>query len=405
MNPIRIIHIADLHLGFTGPPTLLLSEGEQAGRPVREVDVEQAAAWMADTIPCLTPAVDLVLVAGDLFHRPNPLPRAVASAAHLVARLRAAGIDVVIVDGNHDTPSRPTQGSPTAFLEALGARVVSGQPRQLRDADWNNARLQSHVVVHAVPASLEPTTDDVAPETGRINILLAHGRHEGTEQAPSARRGATVSSDLLRRGWTYAALGDCHAHGERPLADVHAYYAGSAEVLTFGEAPEHPTRTGDPYASGGMLLVTVASSTDVTVTSLPYPDRRAVVRLGEVDGAHLSVDQLLDELDTRTSALPGSALASVKVRRCPPHLHASVDVVRLKGLQSRCLMLDVEWEVTDPEVLQSEVPASPDRLEDQWSAYLDDHAHAEEDVAWLLERGNDLLQQARDSHLHTDEGI
>lgn len=405
MNPIRIIHIADLHLGFTGLPTLLMSEGEQAGRPVREVDVERAAAWMADTIPRLAPAVDLVLVAGDLFHRSNPLPRAIASAAHLVARLREAGIDVVIVDGNHDTPSRLTQGSPTAFLEALGARVVSGQARQIRGDDWSNARLRPHVVVHAVPANTGLSDDGIEAEPDRVNILLAHGRHDGTSEANSGRRGATISSDLLRRGWTYAALGDCHAHGERPLADVPAYYAGSAEVLTFGEAPEYPARAGDPYASGGMLLVTVASATDVTVTSLPYPGRRTVVRLGEVDSEHLSGDQLLDELDARTSAIPDGAVASVKVRRCPPHLHASVDMARLKGLQARCLLLDVEWEVVDAEVLQSEVPASPGRLEDQWSAYLDDHAHPEEDMAWLLERGSALLQQARDSGLHAEEGM
>ncbi|WP_216326059.1 metallophosphoesterase family protein [Deinococcus aestuarii] len=405
MDPIRIIHIADLHLGFTGPPTLLVSEGEQAGRPVREVDVERAAAWMADTIPRLTPAIDLVLVAGDLFHRSTPLPRAVASAAHLVARLRGVGIDVVIIDGNHDTPSRVTQGSPTAFLEALGSWVVSGQPRQIRGDDWSNARLRSHVVVHAVPASTDPGDDGVQPEPGHVNILLAHGRHDGTSEANSGRRGATISSDLLRRGWTYAALGDCHAHGERPLTDVPAYYAGSAEALTFGEAPEHPARSGDPYASGGMLLVTAASAADVAVTSLPYPGRRAVVRLGEVDGEHLSGDQLLDELDARTSAVPDGAVASVKVRRCPPHLRASVNMTRLKGLQARCLLLDVEWEVVDPEVLQSEVPASPGRLEDQWSAYLDDHAHPGEDVAWLLERGGALLQQARDSGLHAEEEL
>lgn len=45
MSDIRLIHFADIHLGFTGPTNLILTKADSAGavgRYVREVDIEEA---------------------------------------------------------------------------------------------------------------------------------------------------------------------------------------------------------------------------------------------------------------------------------------------------------------------------------------------------------------------------
>ena len=49
MSEIRLIHFADIHLGFTGPTNLVLTKAENAravGRYVREVDIEETVRRM-----------------------------------------------------------------------------------------------------------------------------------------------------------------------------------------------------------------------------------------------------------------------------------------------------------------------------------------------------------------------
>src|SRR5579883_623746 len=137
MSKIRLIHVADLHIGFTGPSNLILTENEdpaQPGRYVREVDIENAVSRITDAIIAAQPPVDIVLIAGDLFHKPAPSPRAITCATRMVHRLTRKGIAVVIIDGNHETSNVLHTGSPTTFLRALGAQVVNNiDARIIRD--------------------------------------------------------------------------------------------------------------------------------------------------------------------------------------------------------------------------------------------------------------------------------
>ncbi len=85
MTDIRLVHMADIHLGYTGSISLIFGEGEQyAGRYVREVDIEQAVRRLTEDHTRRPTTVDVVVIAGDLFHRSAPLPRAIARAARMV---------------------------------------------------------------------------------------------------------------------------------------------------------------------------------------------------------------------------------------------------------------------------------------------------------------------------------
>ncbi len=121
---IRLIHFADIHLGFTGPTNLVLTKAENAGaagRYVREVDIEESVKRMTRDLGHAQPAVDMVVIAGDLFHRSVPYPHAISFAAKMIRLLRNYDIPVVIIDGNHETASILLMGSPTAFLRELNA--------------------------------------------------------------------------------------------------------------------------------------------------------------------------------------------------------------------------------------------------------------------------------------------
>src|SRR5690242_3308274 len=104
MDDIRLIHLADIHLGFTGYANLVFGEEDKApGRYVREVDIEDAVRTMTQRMISLQPPADIVVIAGDLFHRVAPSPRAMRFAVRMVRRFLENEIEVVIIDGNHET--------------------------------------------------------------------------------------------------------------------------------------------------------------------------------------------------------------------------------------------------------------------------------------------------------------
>jgi DNA repair exonuclease SbcCD nuclease subunit len=97
MTEIRLIHAADIHLGYTGNKNLVFGENDpNPGRYIREVDLEQSVQWLKKCLVQADPPVDVVVIAGDLFHSTVPAPRAVTTAARMIKRIVRKGIDIVI---------------------------------------------------------------------------------------------------------------------------------------------------------------------------------------------------------------------------------------------------------------------------------------------------------------------
>lgn len=196
LEGLRIVHLADLHLGVP-------SRGARA--------VERAVGWVEERRP------DLVLISGDLLSRPRGEPR----LRELLARLPGA----FAVLGNHDyadsrdpfsAPSVPSDLSPATLLsdesrtlEFRGRRVqVVGidprsyragraQPERLADPGADLRILLCHYpyVVRAVPPALFHLVLSGHLHAGQISIpygfgklRLAHMRNpylEGLHQTPA----------------------------------------------------------------------------------------------------------------------------------------------------------------------------------------------------------------------------
>src|SRR6266852_2119045 len=201
MSDIRLMHLADIHLGFTGPTNFVFDAIEHkkaAGRYVREIDIEEALERMRKAIINKQPPVDIVVIAGDLFHRPAPYPRAISRAARFVRMLIKHDIAVVIIDGNHETASVLHTGSPTTFLKELGAQVVNGATYKVIQGGWSYLSPEkqdrlAQLAIHALPygAIRDPQQfTGVLPLSGYTNVLLAHGRVSGMDNLNSLHRAA-----------------------------------------------------------------------------------------------------------------------------------------------------------------------------------------------------------------------
>lgn len=107
---LRVLHTSDWHLGQT------LRDRDRAD--------EHAAflRWLVDTV--VARAIDVVLVAGDVFDVTNPPATAQRQLYGVLAELRRRRptAQVVIVAGNHDSPAR--LDAPSALAAELGVTIV-----------------------------------------------------------------------------------------------------------------------------------------------------------------------------------------------------------------------------------------------------------------------------------------
>jgi DNA repair exonuclease SbcCD nuclease subunit len=418
MSQIRLLHLADIHLGFTGPTSLVLKASEHSntpGRYVREVDIETAVANIVKAAVCEQPPIDIVVLAGDLFHRPAPYPRAISRAAKLVHRLVEHGIAVVIIDGNHEVTNVLHTGSPTTFLKELGAYVINGSTYEVLRDCWNHLpndkqeRLAG-LAIHALPYRAVAADVDflgVRPLPGYINVLVSHGRVAGMDDLNSLHRtAATIPTNLVRRGWDYVALGDWHIHQYQPLDDVPAFYSGSLEALNFGEATFYPPRENDAYAHHGGLDVRLEVDKPARVQTFAPYKARSVLRLEPIDASDIDAPYLMELLRQRLKVgLPPEAIVLLDVLNCPAQTWERLEFAELTELRKQMLRCDIRPEISWPLLTQSDEAVSDTKLDSQWRLFIEQREPDADACAWYCDEGMKRITDARTSLLAEQASI
>lgn len=110
---MRILHTADWHLGRA-----LYQKKHYA-------EFEAFLDWLAD--PITEHAVDVLLIAGDVFDASTPSNRAQSLYYQFFNKVAQGSCrHIVIIGGNHDSPS--FLNAPKALLQALDVHVVGAMP-------------------------------------------------------------------------------------------------------------------------------------------------------------------------------------------------------------------------------------------------------------------------------------
>ena len=219
----KILHTADLHLGlkqFDLYPRLLDMGAVLDG--IYEIAVRER--------------VDLVVAAGDVFNSPDPDPYSVAKHNEFVQKLRGAGIQYLVLVGNHDRHPDEVKESPpwvaTSGLDVLKAPGIAvaleihGQTQALHIAatDWIHPEEISRYLT-----SLPPGTDAVFmhQSCGGFLPVIAHPEVtlEQLDAAPASVR--------------YFGLGDLHISKTLTTPrGTMVSYPGSTELTKTDEAVE-----------------------------------------------------------------------------------------------------------------------------------------------------------------------
>ena len=113
---MRFIHTSDLHLGYT-----------QYGYTERLQDFARALNQIVDR--AIEFECDFILIAGDLFHKRNINALTFLQAWDILAKLKAAGIKALAIEGNHDTAFYEDRHSWLRALEHQGLlRLIKTMP-------------------------------------------------------------------------------------------------------------------------------------------------------------------------------------------------------------------------------------------------------------------------------------
>lgn len=222
---MRFIHIADVHLG--AQPDAGMITGESRGREIWETFERVLRV-------CEEEKTDLLLIAGDLFHR-QPLMRELKEVDYLFSRL--SHTKVALIAGNHDYIRRDSnyrtfQWSENVF-PLLGERTEYVDFPELGTAVYGMSYHQREIT--------EPLFDSVrSGGVEPVEILLVHGGDE--RHVPFDRHA------LERSGFDYIALG--HIHKPLALARDRIIYPGALEPVDQNDTGRHGYIKGETVRHG-----------------------------------------------------------------------------------------------------------------------------------------------------------
>ena len=114
---LLIFHCADTHLGYRTYNKTVPSGEKDEGLNQREADIYNAWDQLVEEAIRIKP--DVFIHAGDFFDRVSPSNRAIVRARNGLYRLSEAGINAVILAGNHETPRMVETGHVFRLLERI----------------------------------------------------------------------------------------------------------------------------------------------------------------------------------------------------------------------------------------------------------------------------------------------
>jgi exonuclease SbcD len=261
LQPIKILHLADTHIGMENFGRL----NPETGLNQRLHDFLASLDQAIDT--ALAERVDLVVFAGDIYKTRDPTPTHQREFAQRIQRLSGAGIHTLLVAGNHDIPMSAGRATSVDIFRALRiphvtvARTIATHHIQtssgglqvltfpwtvrsmvLAQAEFKNRTLEelNQAMIDLNSAKLRQEAEALDPHVP--SIVVGHTHVFGAKIG--AERLLTMGTDPMYDLQTfdlphvgYIGLGHIHKHQALAYA-TPVVYSGSIDRVDFGEEAE-----------------------------------------------------------------------------------------------------------------------------------------------------------------------
>lgn len=317
---MRFLHAADIHLG----------RRRLDGR-LPDGDLADAFRWIAER--AVEEKVDALLLAGDLFDRPQVEPPHLRQAQQVLVRLKDAGIPVIAIEGNHDRSSlnstaqtwldylahdnllillKPRFDADGAVLAPWSAASRTGTWIELKGVRFTGAGYLGAATPHKVRQIV-----DRLPR-GQANVLLLHA---GPDYFVG--EGGGFSKDDLEEihgRVSYLALGHIHC----PM--LHGGWAcnpGSPENCGLDESRYDTDKEGKPQPRGCALVeIDPAAPAEPVLLRILNTPRRPVLALT------LDATPFGNKLKDGPQALEAAAAKLIRAAAAP---HRAVIDLKVSG--------------------------------------------------------------------------
>lgn len=227
---MRFIHIADVHLGAA----------PDMGKPWSEKRKRDIWTTFAEVFAIARQMkVDMVLIAGDLFHR-QPLWKELTEINYIFAQVPK--IRIVITAGSHDFLA--VSSNYRRFPFEKNVTFLTGN--EVESVYFPELNTEVYGMSYWHREETAAILDEVVPKRAdAVNIMLAHGGE--------ARHLPFQPKKILENGFDYLAGGHFHAggilegysvqpqalEGKRKITTARAVMAGALEPVGSSDAGEH----------------------------------------------------------------------------------------------------------------------------------------------------------------------
>ncbi len=266
MQPIKLLHTADIHIGMENYGRIDPATGING----RVMDFLRRLSDIGDY--AIEQGVDVLVFAGDAYRTRDPNPTYQREFARRIKRIADAGIPVILLVGNHDLPAVAKRATSIDIFGTLDVPNVivgnreeihqivcrRGQPLQVATVPYPlrtalvsreqaqgkslaelDALLQNVMIenIQALAVQVRQRPDIPAILVGHFSVNEAS--HGSEKNIMIGRDAAIPRAVLADPTWRYVALGHIHKHqslnGDQQPPVI---YSGSIERIDFGEEHE-----------------------------------------------------------------------------------------------------------------------------------------------------------------------
>jgi len=256
---MEFVHFSDVHIGVenfsrTNPDT---------GLPSRLMDFLSTLDEVIDY--CIDNNIDMAVFAGDAYKNRNPSQTHQREFAKRIQRLSTAGIPIVLVEGNHDTPSVTGRATALDIFKTLKvSNVILGNKAETHIVDTKSGPIQvvtipwarrSHLLTRnetkglslegineiiqeklsLIISELASQLDNSIPAILTSHVTISGAKTSSEQSMMLGRDYVLLNSSVSLPIFDYVALGHIHKRQTINENNPPVNYCGSLERIDFGE--------------------------------------------------------------------------------------------------------------------------------------------------------------------------
>ncbi len=352
---MKILHIADTHLGFSA-----YRKTTQDGINQREIDIYNAFEQFIDYAIHTKP--DLIIHAGDLFDNVRPNNRAITFAINQIVKLSKNKIPIVIISGNHEYPKIIETGHIFSIFDHLeNVYPIYNSKYEKIQFEIKDKKL----LIHTIPQCNSKKEYDeelkklIPDKTADYNIFVSHGSVTGVKEfTMNEFNELIIPTKIFSRDFDYIALG--HFHKYTKLAE-NAFYSGATENLTFADANEKK----------GFIELTLSENS--LKQSFIEINTRPMIDIKPIKCTGLKIEEIMKKIKQKVQEIkPEEKTFRITLDDIPTNVYRSIDFSEIRKLTNNAIHYEIKANIIKKDDDKKQpISSRIDALINEFKKYID----------------------------------